>query len=932
MPPISSRERTEKFSKEPLHGDNLDKRLEEHLERVRRSLSERRQKEEEASRRGKAVLLEQGFNQHFSTTKKGSAKQSKHQPARQLPLLAAKIRRELVGSDSEEEAAEPIWKLLERESHSHTPPECQSNFALGEEVEVRDRDMAEWRVGFVSATSPLRVMLSDWDQAFQWDFVQRRSASKLQRPPDQAAQMPQVIQPEQSCTCGYRFLADALFCSKCGRQRACEQSAVKLKNNNNGNNNSNHNNNNNNNLKQQLPPRPPTALGPGSRVRAPARQNSGDNNNNNNNNNNKNRINFNNNNSNNNSNVAASPRGASGQDAEPIPGSPACTKCGDYRHPSCECPFESGAYRVEVHSGWEQTISVSEGGCEVKAAQPQPVPSLSRRNEAPVEQRSWSSGEASAGHRQQWQQMTVPILAENGQVIALSPAAECSQKVWQQHCVPILGETGEVVALRPVMGSRPMPEWKQSVVPIFDKWGEIIAVPSGGQCQWQQNTVPILGENGEVIALRPAASEPWEWKQMVIPIFGDTGVVVGLCPVGNLKQWEQLTVPLVTEKGEVVGLRPSGDRYEMPGWAERPGAAAGARERRTAITTTTTTTTPTQIRTTTTLLSPARHEEPPLVARDRTRESSLEPERLGRSLAPSSVGSDRTWLPPAPMSARGSDDRHNNKFNISIKSSISSTPSNSVKTLRPSDLRASFTERGSSEVGSESSCDRWAEVAKSAVAVVAKPRKGAGAEPGGEAGRKTEPGAGDDGLRVESVSGLRSHGASILDLSASENIECGLGEQTPKASAAAASSPPVPPVHLQTISSSASNSVDSASQASLRHILRSASADSLASFNEILRMANAAQQATPEGHLLHVLREALSAPPQEPPQATGIPANGVSAGAMMYGGARKRLVPAEEPPEADELLVRLRQLPELWRNTILAMLEQAEAVQPPLDL
>ena len=78
------------------------------------------------------------------------------------------------------------------------------------------------------------------------------------------------------------------------------------------------------------------------------------------------------------------------------------------------------------------------------------------------------------------------------------------------------------------------------------------------------------------------------------------------------------------------------------------------------------------------------------------------------------------------------------------------------------------------------------------------------------------------------------------------------------------------------------------------------SQDSLASLREIMDMANVMKQATPDGQLLHVLREALV------PTPSGQPTPG---------------------SDASDLVTRLSRLPALWRDTFFAMLEQAEAVQ-----
>jgi len=161
-----------------------------------------------------------------------------------------------------------------------------------------------------------------------------------------------------------------------------------------------------------------------------------------------------------------------------------------------------------------------------------------------------------------WQQLTVPILAENGQVIDLRPVHNDAHCVWQQDTVPIIGENGEVVALRPAASSGLMRGWRQRALPMFNEQGDIVALPNGGRCEWPPEAVPILAESGEVIGFRPPALF---WKQNCVPIFGGTGEVEALCrSIGNLNRWEQLTVPIIGENGEVIVLRPSGDHFKVP--------------------------------------------------------------------------------------------------------------------------------------------------------------------------------------------------------------------------------------------------------------------------------------------------------------------------------------------------------------------------------
>lgn len=95
-----------------------------------------------------------------------------------------------------------------------------------------------------------------------------------------------------------------------------------------------------------------------------------------------------------------------------------------------------------------------------------------------------------------------------------------------------------------------------------------------------------------------------------------------------------------------------------------------------------------------------------------------------------------------------------------------------------------------------------------------------------------------------------------------------------------------------------------------RELLRDASVDSLRSINEMIRAANLGRAATPQGMTLEFLKDALAAE-----SMGGSP----SLRSLLQG------------PDADELALRLRQLPDLWRTTILQMLEQAELVQKGVE-
>lgn len=92
--------------------------------------------------------------------------------------------------------------------------------------------------------------------------------------------------------------------------------------------------------------------------------------------------------------------------------------------------------------------------------------------------------------------------------------------------------------------------------------------------------------------------------------------------------------------------------------------------------------------------------------------------------------------------------------------------------------------------------------------------------------------------------------------------------------------------------------------------MRDASVDSLRSINEMIRAANLGRVATPKDMTFEFLKDALAAE-------------------CMDGSPSLRSL--LEGPDADELALRLRQLPDLWRTTILQMLEQAEQVQKGVE-
>eukprot|EP00931_Biecheleriopsis_adriatica_P101903 TRINITY_DN76952_c0_g1_i1.p1 TRINITY_DN76952_c0_g1~~TRINITY_DN76952_c0_g1_i1.p1 ORF type:complete len:795 (-),score=170.78 TRINITY_DN76952_c0_g1_i1:71-2455(-) len=750
-------EKTERLLKSVSNGDHYEKRLQAHSDRVKRNLDEKRLKEQETARQAANQRLEIGFNLNFTSTAKGTRAKAKSKEPRQLPLLAAKIRHELdAHGNPDEEMPEPISKLLGRERE---PEERAENFQLGEEVEVRDKDMLEWRAGFVSGTDPLKVTLDDWDQAFQWDFVRHPtggSKAKQEAPnsPETEAEEPRGgVQPAQFCICGYKFLKDAIFCSRCGRQRGCEilEAARPA-------------------VRPGKPPRPPSDIAksrpsPGPRPPPPGSQS------------------------------ARSPRVPSheGFNLERTRRSPSMPPAGPPQSEHRRDSTASEDFRVEVLS--QNTQSSSSSRMQWHQNPPATCP-----------------GQRSS----QWQQLTVPILAENGEVIAVRPAAGSQRSAWQQATVPILGENGEIIALRPAMGSSPMPEWKQTALPIFNEHGEVIALPSGDRCKWQQNTVPILGENGEVIALRPALSSHKEWKQQAVPIFGISGEVVALRPAGKL--WEQGTVPIMAENGQVLGLRPSGEQYEMPAWAAHSGARNPAEGR---------------------VNSPGGARR-------------AESNRLVSTATSSSAASDRTCLPAVPV-------QQGNGVNGGWRQSTESVVSES--TMRPT---------------------AWLSPAA------------AGSE---------------DDIEIESAISSR-RGSMMLDpleVVASEADEAKPGTLQARVLETSRQDSPSPS-GLRAASPCTDDGA--ASCASFKEILKSASADSLASIDRILNMANAARQATPEGQMLQVLKDALVPDAAAPGSNASLP----------------NLLLAQ-PPEAEELVLRLRMLPELWRSTILQMLEQAEAVQ-----
>merc|ERR1712232_112198 len=60
-----------------------------------------------------------------------------------------------------------------------------------------------------------------------------------------------------------------------------------------------------------------------------------------------------------------------------------------------------------------------------------------------------------------WELKTVPVLADNGDIIAIRPV-DRHQANWEQDTVPILGKNGEIVAIRASGDRYEMPAWRRS--------------------------------------------------------------------------------------------------------------------------------------------------------------------------------------------------------------------------------------------------------------------------------------------------------------------------------------------------------------------------------------------------------------------------------------------------------------------------------------
>lgn len=775
---LASDEKTRKLWKQSPNGESFSKGFFPHAARLKRSNTDKRLKER--------IQVEESFDSHFTRASKkvyGSPKPSRE--PRQLPLLARKIQKELY-AEAGYEVAEPISKLLDRVGSAA----CLDNFSLGDKVEVRDSGMAEWRTGVVSKTLPLKVTLLDWDEAFTWDFVRQPPDSfAAQSPPRKRVAHPKwlvmekkneieggashVASPEMQCTCGNRFQADAIFCSRCGRQRGCEvpgrNSTVVAK-----------------------PPRPPALpIQRTHRVESQMRRSSSD-------------------------VVATLHRQQEVDQRFQFP----CLSCGGF-HARRDCPqLNCSAFRTEAAEAVRHARDL------LQTCTSPPLSACSRGSRGSGVElscdrdlRSWEVNPGLATVRrinhqhQQWQQLTVPILANDGQVIELRrPADTDSQGVWQQNTVPILGENGEVLALRPAGARGALREWRPITLPVFDEQGGIVSLPNGGQREWQPGTVPILTDAGEVIALRPPTSGPCRWKQHDVPIFGETGEVVAVCPsIADLRHWEQLTVPALSENGQAIALRTLGDKLE------EPSSNVNA------------------MRNTSTSCGSNRTQLPETLKKRFMKKSSSEP--VARRLANPSDGD------PSGRNRNG-------------PSTFLTEP----------------------ELGSSLDVES---VLSSSLLSASRTRLGL----------RDEQGPPDTIVPIVTVAHAQyeDHTFSLADNPCPTNHIANLN----LVAMPIASATPTAPVSPLSADSHRTN----------------VSTDSLASIREMIRVANDARQATPEGQMINVLQEALALTPQRTP-----------------GTSVSNLLGSIEP-EAQELVCRLRQLPDLWRSTILRLLEEAEAAQ-----
>jgi len=500
--------------------EKFEQRLQLQVRQIQeRKKEERILKDAECGHNAQNLRLERGFNLNF-VRGSSSGKEKPGIAAKQLPLLAAKIRREFVdggdGGGAEDADTMPLNKLLDRAMPVAEPAASQVAFELGDEVEVRDKDMAGWRLGVVTETTPLKVTLHEWDQGFQWDSVRRPEAK--QTPPKQAKQ----------CLCGNLLLEGANFCSACGKKRTTDLPAAPRK-------------------PASKPPRPPehtsrmpSARGVATRRKSapPARRSvdraHGD------------------------AATAALAGGVSS--ARGTGGSDTLKDCRERSFAWRDAVGERTLTPHSSNSKWEQGT----------------VPILGENGDIfPIR--------AGERNQHCWEEHTVPILGDNGEIFAIRPGAGILQQAeehdmpilvnsseatasrpgtgnqakWEERTVPLLGDNGEVVAIRPSGDRHEMLGWRRplnsSVASNSVSRHRSFNNVSGDTSTppWmEEHDMPILGNNSEAMASRPGTS--------------------------NQAKWEERTVPILGNNGEVVAIRPSGDRYEMPGW-RRPLNSSGGK-------------------------------------------------------------------------------------------------------------------------------------------------------------------------------------------------------------------------------------------------------------------------------------------------------------------------------------------------------------------
>jgi len=506
---------------------------------------------------------------------------------------------------------------------------------------------------------------------------------------------------------------------------------------------------------------------------------------------------------------------------------------------------QSTGFRSEAVMAMQGDLNFSKTWSSRNAA-PRPASSSSYRSRGKrVVDRDFSCTEGSTSllsvrrmnrQHQQWQQLTVPILAENGEIINLCPMGQDGKGVWQQNTVPILGEHGEVIALRPAAGAGPMREWRPDTLPIFNEHGTIVALPSGGQCEWPVASVPIITEKGEVVGIRPSLDLEHDsiWRQKDVPIFGVAGTVVAICPsVGSLKRWEKLTVPLRGDNGEVIYLHPPAHGHDK--------SSQNARE------------------------------EAP---RELTKSTDCQLLSSSRS----SNAWNRTHIPPSLIKKLRRRSSSESSVGLHVPKS-DETPIDPVSARSPKGHR----QQGQAVFLTEMGCCLEDEVLSSCSALSA------------------------------SRGGKDHHHEQEVVATEPDAIET---DETGKASCA--STPETGsrrPSHISPLPIPSSPRADACS-APPDTQRTSASIDSLTSIREVIRIANDAKQATPEGHVLQVLHDALAL------NRPGSPGPSVSSLLQM------------DAPETREVAERMDQLPELWRNTILKLLDEAESLQlqVPVDI